>query len=91
MEAIITLEGEPETKISVARQGKLSDTILKFKAEVSKHLTAHIEKHNLNKDEVNVMEEVISDDEGATAKSNKKSSKQHKVDKRKRGLQYPEG
>ena len=40
---------------------------------------------------VNVMEEVISDDEGATAKSNRKSSKHTKTDKRKRGLQYPEG
>ena len=87
MEALVTLKGEPEARISVERQGtptppaseeniasrcslkirltcvrlslekggvsagKLSDTILQFKAELSKHLTAHIEKHNLNEDE----------------------------------------
>lgn len=37
------------------------------------------------------MEEIISDDEDASKKKPKRNSRQRKADKRKRGLQYPEG
>ena len=39
----------------------------------------------------NLMEEVISDDEETSRKNARKSGSNRAVDKRKRGLQYPEG
>ena len=49
------------------------------------------EQSHLHALAVNVMEEVISDDDEAAPKKGKMNSRQHKADKRKRGLQYPEG
>lgn len=69
--ATLAFSGEEKLAVNLPGTGKISDSILQLKKEVSEFLTQQMTASNLANDEVDMLEEVVSDEEEAPKTSKK--------------------
>ncbi|KAL0040542.1 hypothetical protein WJX77_010145 [Trebouxia sp. C0004] len=67
--ATLAFGGQEKLAINIPATGKISDSIVSLKKEVVGFLSQHMAASNLADDEVNMLEEVVSDAEEAPKKA----------------------
>lgn len=73
--ATLAFSGEEKLAINIPATGKTSDSIVNLKKEVVGFLSQHMAASNLANDEVDMLEEAVSDEEEAPKKPKKGAQK----------------
>ncbi|KAL3144169.1 hypothetical protein ABBQ32_003953 [Trebouxia sp. C0010 RCD-2024] len=69
--ATLAFSGEEKLVINIPSTGQVSDSVASLKKEVVQFLSQHMAASNLANDEVDMLEEEVSDEEGVPKKGKK--------------------